>query len=185
MRNFEANLLRKVCTDTETEPDLQNLSNEIVASLSGDGCRPDIRARGFWRHGQNAYFDVKITNVNSETYKTMPIKKVFQLHEREKRSKYNIRVLNVEHGSFTPLIYSIGGGIGHEATYYHKLLASKISNKTGDKYCNVVNFIRCKLSFLIVKMALLCIRGSRSFKKGISTVPDDFYYYCLESRLKF
>ena len=96
-----------------------------------------------------------VSNINSKTYKNLPIKKVYQKHEREKRRKYNDRILNVEHGTFTPLIYSINGGMGPEATYYHKLLATKLANKTGDKYCNVVNFIRCKLSFLILKMALL------------------------------
>ena len=186
VRNFEANLLRKVCNDTQIEPPLQSLSNEVVTSLTGDGCRPDIRARGFWRDGQNAFFDVKVSNINSETYKNTSIKKVFQQHEREKRRKYNDRVINVEHGTFTPLIYSITGGIGPEAKFYHKLLAHKLSDKNGDRYDNVVNYIRCKLSFLILKMALLCIRGKRTFsKKDSSNVPDDIDFVCLESRLKF
>ena len=112
--------------------------------------------------------------------------KVFQQHEREKRRKYNDRVLNVEHGTFTPLIYSITGGIGPEANFYHKLLAHKLSIKNGDRFDNVLNFIRCKLSFLILKMALLCIRGTRTFlKKDTSNVPDDIDFVCLESRLKF
>lgn len=92
--------------------------------------------------------------------------------------------MNIEHGTFKPLIYSVTGGMGPEATYYHKVLATKISNKNGDKFCNVLNFIRCKLSFLILKMALLCIRGSRSLKNNLAAVPDDFDFTCLESRLQ-
>ena len=57
------------------ESPLQNLSNEIVSSLTGEGCQPDIRARGFWRDGQNAYFDVKVSNINSERYKSTAIKR--------------------------------------------------------------------------------------------------------------
>ena len=30
--------------------------------------------------------------------------------------------------------------MGPCATYYHKLLATKLANKTGDKHCNVVNY---------------------------------------------
>ena len=126
-----------------------------------------------------------MSNINSETYKDMPIRKVFLQHEREKRRKYNDRILNVDHGTFTPLIYSITGGMGPEALYYHKLLATKLATKNGDRFENVLNFIRCKLSFLILKMALLCIRGSRSQKDNLAAVPDDFDYTCLESRLKF
>ena len=180
----------KVCNDTEIEfePPLQSLklTNEVVSSLTGDGCRPDIRARGFWRPGQNAYFDGKISNTNAESTKLMPIKKVFQQHEREKRRKYNDMILNIDHGTFMPLIYSITGGMGPEALQYHKRLASKLSFKNGDRFENVINFIRCKLSFLDVKMALLCIRGSRSLKDNLAAVPDDILidFSCLESRLK-
>ena len=103
--------------------------------------------------------------------------------EREKRRKYNQRVMNVEHGTFTALIFSITGGMGNEAISYHKALANKIATKTGDKYCNIINFIRCKLSFLIQKLALLCLRGSRSLKAGSSEVPSDMDFACFESRL--
>ena len=60
IRDFEANLLRKVCNDVETEPKLQPLSGEQTSGLTGDEARPDIRARGIWRPGQNGYFDVRI-----------------------------------------------------------------------------------------------------------------------------
>ena len=103
--------------------------------------------------------------------------------EREKKRAYNDRIINIEHGTFTPLIFSITGGMGPEAELYHKALANKISLKTGDKYCNVVNYIRCKLSFLVQKLALLCLRGSRSLKDNMSDVPNDFDFTCYESKL--
>ena len=64
MRDFEANLLAKVCIDVETEPHLQLITIERFSNstLKGDKVHPDIRARGFWRNGQNAYFDVRVTN---------------------------------------------------------------------------------------------------------------------------
>ena len=183
IRDFEGQLLKKVCTDVEIEPKLQQVSNEVVNSLSGDGCHPDVRARGFWRRGQNAFFDVKVTNINSDSYRSMPPLKVYERHEREKRRKYNDRILNIEHGTFTALIFSISGGMGNEALSYHKALANKIAMKTGDKYCNVINFIRCRLSFLIQKLALLCLRGSRSLKQGSNEVPTDIDFVCFASKL--
>jgi hypothetical protein len=59
IRDFEANLLKKVCSDVETEPHLLPVQGEQIEGLVGDEARPDIRARGEWRNAQNAYFDVR------------------------------------------------------------------------------------------------------------------------------
>ena len=48
IRDFEANLLKQICTDVETEPPLQPLDGENLPGLTGDEARPDVRARGFW-----------------------------------------------------------------------------------------------------------------------------------------
>ena len=56
IRDFEANLLKKVCADVEIEPKLQPVNNEA---------RLDVRAHGFWRPGQSAFFDVRLTNTNA------------------------------------------------------------------------------------------------------------------------
>ena len=68
--DFEASLLSKACNDVETEPHLQPVITEILhgrsANTSADA-RLDIRARGFWRRGQNAFFDVRVTNPDCES----------------------------------------------------------------------------------------------------------------------
>ena len=51
VRDFQANLLTKVCNDVETEPELQPLSGEHISGLTGDEARPNIRAQGIWRPG--------------------------------------------------------------------------------------------------------------------------------------
>ena len=56
IRDFEANLIRQVCNDVETEPPLQPLDGEIINGLTGEEAWPNLRARGFRRHDQNAYF---------------------------------------------------------------------------------------------------------------------------------
>ena len=33
----------------------------------------------------------------------------FTKHEREKKRQYNNRIVNVEHGTFTPLVFSVNG----------------------------------------------------------------------------
>ena len=43
-------------------------------------------------------------------------------------------------------------------------LAERISSKKGEKYDDVMRYIRAKTSFLTIKATLLCIRGSRPSK---------------------
>ena len=112
IRDFEANLLQQTCNDVETEPPLQRLEGEQLTGLTGDGARPDIRARGFWRPGQNAYFDVLVTNLNATSQSHLTPEKIYAKYEGKKKANYNERIMQVEHGTFTPLIYSINGGTG-------------------------------------------------------------------------
>ena len=63
--------------------------------------------------------------------------------------------MNVEHGTFTPLVFSLTGGEGPEALIFHKNIVQKISATTEENY-DRVSLIRCKLSYLI------CVRESRS-----------------------
>ena len=68
--------------------------------------------------------------------------------------------MNVEHGTFTPSVFYVTGGEDTETSTFHRHLASKIVLKRDERYEDVFNFIRCKLSFLILTSALNCIRGS-------------------------
>ena len=109
--------------------------------------------------------------------------KIYKKHENENKIKYNDRVINNEQGSFTPLVFSINGGMSPECIIYHKFLAEKISLKTEQRYDQVMSWIRCKLSFIIIRSALLCLRGSRSVKKIDTNSVDDFGLACDEARL--
>ena len=182
--DFEANLLRKVCNDVEVEPPLQPLSGEATTGLTGDEARPDIRAKGFWRQCQNAFFDIRVTNANSSSQMTLSSKQLYTRHENEKIRAYNDRIINVEQGSFTPLIFSTNGGFGPECSLFHKHLAERLSEKTNDRYEKVISWIRCKLSFLILRACLTCIRGSRQFKTPNETsVVEDFSFACNEANI--
>ena len=73
--------------------------------------------------------------------------------------------MNVENGTFTALVFSLTGGEGPETSMFHKHIAPKTPNKTEERHEKIQTLIRCKLSFLILRPVLLCIRGSRSISK--------------------
>ena len=80
IRDYEGNLLAKVHTDVETAPFLQPIEGQIVNVIPADNARPNVRARGVWRDGQNAFFDVPITNTNSASQHNIKTEKVLLRH---------------------------------------------------------------------------------------------------------
>ena len=155
VRVFQANLLKTILNDVEVEPKLQKIGNEELNGLTGDDARPDIRARGVWWQGQNAFFDIRLINTNACSQKHLPVITILEKHEKEKNRTYNSRIVNVEHGTFTPLVFSLTGGAGPETSMFHKHIDQKIANKIEEKYEKVQPLIRCKLSFLILRSVLL------------------------------
>ena len=80
--------------------------------------------------------------------------------------------MEVEHGTFTPLIFSTSGVMAHECAIFHKSLAEKLAEKKNERYEEVVRYLRVKFSFLALKSTLLCLRGSRTVKRVQDVVSD-------------
>ena len=176
IRNLECHLLKTIAQDVECEPSLQHVVNKEGyqrTAILDDDARLDIRARGFWRDGQNAFFDVRVTNPDCASQQNLPLKTILRKHEQEKKRAYNRRVMEVEHGTFTPLIFTTTGVMGHECSTYHKNLAEKISEKKNERYSDIMRYVRVKFSFLALKATLLCLRGSRTLSK-VDGVNTDF-----------
>ena len=72
-----------------------------------------------------------------------------------------MRILEVEKGSFTPLVFSCSGGFSMEADKFIKHLAEKLSHKRNERYSVVVTRIR----FEILKSCVISLRGERSSRK--------------------
>ena len=78
--------------------------------------------------------------------------------------KYNSRVLTVEKGTFTPLVYTTFGGCAPQAVKYHKQIAKLIARKQNEDYHNVISHIRTKVRFSLLKSVLIAVRGERGIK---------------------
>ena len=75
------------------------------------------------------FFYVRIANTNSTSQDNVKTEKVLLRHEKEKNREYNRRVMNIEHGTFTPLVFSVSGVLGKECSMFHKHMAEKIAKK--------------------------------------------------------
>ena len=86
----------------------------------------------------------------------------YRRHEREKSRAYEQRICEIEHGSFTPLIFSATGGMGPLASTFYKRLADRLSEKWDIPYSKAMCLLRCRLSFALLRSMIRCMRGSRS-----------------------
>ena len=165
IRDLLTSLLARVCVDVEVEPHLATLSTETFTKKTAntsDEARLDIKAKSFWQRGQTAFFDVRVTHVNASSQQQQPdTAKIFRQHEQAKKREYMERVLQVENGSFTPLIFGTNGGLGHECQTFLQTLGNKIATKEGEDYHQTITWMRTRLSFEILRSAIACVRGSR------------------------
>ena len=77
--------------------------------------------------------------------------------------------------------------MGKECKQFYKHLAKLISEKREVPYSDVITFIRTKMSFSLLKSAILCIRGYRGRKEkdNVETVAEtDIQLTVLEAQLK-
>ena len=163
LRDLEANLLSMVCSAVEVELVLQDITNEQLSrgSNRAQDTRLDIRARGVWDPQSSAFSDVRVCHRNAESYRDQEAQQIYGIHENDMRRLYSRRVLDVEHGSFTPLVFTATGGMGKECIRYHGRLAELMPPKKGEQYSQTMSWIQARTSFALLRAALVCLRGSR------------------------
>ena len=70
-----------------------------------------MKAGGFWTPQVAAFFNVRVTHVNSRSNQGKHTATIFKLQENEKKRKHNQRVIDVEMGTFTLLVFGTNGGM--------------------------------------------------------------------------
>ncbi len=109
------------------EPNLQPVSADQLNGASAnsqEGARLDISANGV--RFQKTYFDVRVFNPLAPSNRNQPQAATYRKHEMEKKRAYQQRIQEVEH---TPLVLSVTGGMGVEATLFYKRLSSLLAQK--------------------------------------------------------
>ena len=166
IRDITADLLSEVCHNVGTEPCLQPVTGEHLFYKSAnceDGARLDVVAESFWgRDRQRAFFDVRIFNPFAQSLHNTSLSQCYRQNELQKKRAYDQRVRELEHGSFSPLVFSTTGGMGPTATTVYKRLASLIATKHNKTYSKTIHWLRCRLNFSLLRSAIMCLRGSRS-----------------------
>ena len=84
-------------------------SPSIHSTNTEEWVRIDIKAQNFRDSRQRStYFDVRVFNSFGPSNISSSTSSTYHRHKREKRRAYEQRILQMEHGIFTPLILSTG-----------------------------------------------------------------------------
>jgi len=168
--------LSEACHDVSTEPSLQSLSGESLSLASANtepGARLDIKASGFWGcQYLSTFFDVRIFNPFAPSNRSNP----YCQHEATKRHQYEEHVREIEHGSFSPLIFSALGGMSASTAVVYKHLAFLLSTKW--KTLTLMSFV----GYIVASVFPFCILPSYASKAPVPpvvTLPRALYYLLL------
>ena len=187
LRDITAGFLTEMCHNVGTEPPLQPLSGEQLTLRSAnreDGARLDIAADNFWgRDRSRAFFDIRVFSPFAQSHRNTSLSQCYKKNEQEKKRAYDQRIREVEHESFSPLVFSTSGGMGPTANVVYKRIASMIAQKHDKTYSKTLHWMRCKLSYSLLRSAIMCLRGARSSLHQPTASTDTMDLACYEGRV--
>ena len=97
---------------------------------------------------------------------------MYSHHEKSKKREYSARILEVEKGTFSPVIFGCHGGASQETIKLMKVITMRIATKRKEEYSTVMNFVRRRVSFDIVKTCVLSLRGNRGKTPASTAVGE-------------
>ena len=91
--------------------------------------------------------------------------------------------MEVEQGTLTPFVFTTTGGMAEECKRYHNRLAELLAIKKGEDYASTVSWLRAKVSFAILRSALLCLRDSRGRRRNVPLQDTDISIKNVTARI--
>ena len=145
----------------------------ISASVPGK-----IRCECMWHVAMGGRFertfcDIRVFNSYTPSNCSQSLGATCRKHEQEKRIRqYEERIREIERASFSPFVFASSGGMSPGASIFFKCQADLISNKRVQEYSITMNWIRTIISFALLRSAIMCLRGNRSWENRRPLVPD-------------
>ena len=125
---------------------------------------------------------MRVFNPFAQSHSKSTLAQCYRKNEQEKKRVYEERVREVEHGSFSALVFSTSGGMGPIATVVYQRLASMIAERRDEPFSRTLFWLRCQLSFSLMRSAIACLRGARS-SRGKPALCEAIDLTCAEGRV--
>ena len=98
----------------------------------------------------------------ARSYSTRSLKAIYAEHEGRKNREYKERILKVERADFTPLVFSLTGGMGPQAQAVIRRLGGLLAEREKVPKSDIMGWLRARLSFTVLRAVITCLRGCRS-----------------------
>ena len=79
----------------------------------------------------------------TQSHCNTPLAQCYRQNEQENK-RANDEWMRVEHGTFSPLVFSTSGDMGPIATVVYRRIASLIAEKHQQPYSQILFWLRCK-----------------------------------------
>ena len=89
----------------------------------------------------------------------------------------------MEHSNFVPVILATSGGMGKAATSPYKRIADLLSEKTREPYSSVMAYFRCKISYALLRVCIMCVQGARRPRSNASAADTSAVSAVAEARM--
>ena len=165
--NITANLIDQIYHDVRVESRFQSLTGETFYSRSTnvrDKARLGTCAREFWTKYWTTFLDVRVFDKQAKRDEDKTLQQCYRTNEMERKREYNERILQVQNGRFTQLVFSVNGGMGKEANKCYFRINENLGKKRYEPYSVIMSWIRRKISFSMMKSIIMYICGNRSIK---------------------
>ena len=139
--------------DGEELPKSSNTSNQA---------RVDVSARGLWINGQTTFCDVRVFIPLARCHLHISLLAVHKKNENKKKREYNHRILQLDHGSFTPLVFSCFGGMSKKCCRFFSHTAERLANRKIEPKIKISAWIKSKLNVALIRSMVLCLCGTRT-----------------------
>ncbi|KAG0720657.1 hypothetical protein GWK47_048077 [Chionoecetes opilio] len=155
-------MLREVCRDSPPNqlfpPEWRTM--QYMTANTANEARVDVSARGFWTRGQRAFMDIRIFDPMGR----ISLEAAHQKNKQDKIRSYGDRIRNVDHGSFTPLVFTTSGGMGPKAKCFYSRLADVRAERSTSQEP------RCRLDE-IPSLLFPLLGGLPSYVSGVLDIP--------------
>ena len=167
IRYAVGNLASLVWKDVQREPVIRecNPQDETPALIA------DLYCRGVYVRQGGASFDIRVSDIDAISYQKRSPMSVLHSAEVEKKTKYS-DACQERHMSFTPLVVSVDGMLAPEFANFLRRLGEALSTKWEKAYSKTMNWVKCRLSFAVLRASSVCFRGTRTKWRSLGSDHD-------------
>ena len=168
-----------VATNVSVETHLQPLTGEhlrLRTTIRDNQACLDVAANGIWGgRFERTYVDVRVFNPFASSNLSSSVPSSYVQHEKIKKRAYEKCLREVEHATFVPAVFTTTGGMGKCASAFYKQIALLLAEKISEPYASAIAYIRCWLSFALLRASVMCMHDSRS----LCSARDEFSHSAM------